>query len=107
MHRRTIELTERVLRVSDSISGAGNHQAAGHFHFHPGTRVEEGTTGDWMIFLPQGTQWRMVGRNGLQLMREEGEYAPEFGKSIARPVLIWRIEGQLPIAAVVEISEEG
>ena len=106
VHRRSIELRERVLRVSDSISGTGNHQAAGHFHFHPGTRVQETTAGDWMIFLPQGTQWRLVGRNGLQLTREEGEYSPEFGKSIVRPVLVWRIEGPLPIAAVVEIFEE-
>ena len=106
VHRRAIELRESVLRVSDSISGTGNHQAAGHFHFHPGTRVQETTAGDWMIFLPQGTQWRLVGRNGLQLTREEGEYSPEFGKSIVRPVLVWRIEGPLPIAAVVEIFEE-
>jgi len=35
---------ERVLRVSDSISGTGIHRAAGHFHFHPGIRVEETTT---------------------------------------------------------------
>ena len=107
VHRRSIELGERVLRVSDSISGAGMHRATGHFHFHPGIRVQETTTGDWMIFLPQGTQWRMVGRNGLQLTREEGEYSPEFGKSIVRHVLVWRIEGQLPIEAVVEIFEEG
>lgn len=107
IHRRTIELGEPVLRVSDSISGTGNHQAAGRFHFHPGTRVQETTAGDWMIFLPQGTRWRMVGRNGLQLTREEGEYSPEFGKSTVRPVLVWRIEGQLPIDAVVEILEEG
>ena len=83
------------------------HRATGHFHFHPGIRVQETTTGDWMIFLPQGTQWRMVGRNGLQLTREEGEYSPEFGKSIVRHVLVWRIEGQLPIEAVVEVFEEG
>jgi len=60
-----------------------------------------------MIFLPQGTRWRMVGRNGLHLKREEGEYSPEFGKSTVRPVLVWRIEGRLPIDAVVEIFEEG
>ncbi len=107
IHRRTIELGEPVLRVSDSISGTGNHQAAGRFHFHPGTGVQETTAGDWMIFLPQGTRWRMVGRNGLQLTREEGEYSPEFGKSTVRPVLVWRIEGRLPIDAVVEILEEG
>ncbi len=106
VHRRTIEVRERVLRVSDSISGTGIHRAAAHFHFHQGIRVEEGTTGDWMIFLPQGTQWRMVGKNGLQLAREEGEYAPEFGKSTVRPVLVWRFEGRLPFAAVVEIFEE-
>jgi uncharacterized heparinase superfamily protein len=108
VHRRVIELREGALRlrVADSISGTGIHRAAGHFHFHPGIRVEEGANGDWMISLPQGTQWRMVGNNGLRLKREEGEYALEFGKSIARPVLVWRIEGQLPIAAVVEIFEE-
>jgi len=106
VHRRTIELSEGVLRVSDSISGTGIHRAAGHFHFHPGIGVVETTTGDWIIVLPQGTRWRMVGKNGLSLKREEGEYAAEFGKSIARPVLVWRIEERLPIAAVVEIFEE-
>ena len=107
VHRRTIELGERVLRVSDSISGTGSHQAAGRFHFHPGIRVEETRTGDWMILFPHGTRWRMAGRDGLILKREEGEYSPEFGKSTVRPVLVWRIEGPLPIDAVVEILEEG
>ena len=72
-----------------------------------GIRVEETRTGDWMILLPQGTRWRMAGRDRLILKREEGEYSPEFGKSTVRPVLVWRIEGQLPIDAVVEILEEG
>jgi hypothetical protein len=48
----------------------------------------------------------VVGRNGLRLKREEGKYAPEFGKLISRPVLVWRIEGQLPINAAVDIFEE-
>ena len=106
VHRRAIELRERLLSVSDSVSGTGIHRAAGYFHFHPGIRVEETTSGDWMIFLPQGTRWRMAGKNGLRLKREEGVFAPEFGKSISRPVLVWRIERRLPTAAVVEFLEE-
>jgi hypothetical protein len=92
--------------VSDTISGRSVHKAAGYFHFHPGVRLEETTSGDWMIFLSQGNRLRMVGRNGLRLKREEGKCAPEFGKSISRPVLVWRIEGQLPIRAAVDIFEE-
>ncbi len=106
VHRRSIEIKDGVLRVGDTISGRGIHQAAGYFHFHPDVRVEETTTGDWRIFLPQGTKLRLIGQNGLRLTREEGEYAPEFGKLIPRPVLVWRIGQRLPISAAIELLEE-
>jgi hypothetical protein len=48
----------------------------------------------------------LIGKNGVRLKREEGSYAPEFGKSIARPVLVWRMEGSLPMSAGIEIFEE-
>jgi uncharacterized heparinase superfamily protein len=106
VHRRAIEMSENALQVSDMISGRGIHQAAGYFHFHPGLQFGETSAGGWTISLPQGSGLRVVGRNGLRLKREEGKYAPEFGKLISRPVLVWRIEGQLPINAAVDIFEE-
>lgn len=106
MHRRSIGVDGNALKVSDTISGRGIHRAAGHFHFHPDVRLEETAAGEWAIFLPQGNRLRMVGRNGLRLKREEGKYAPEFGKSVSRPVLVWRIEGLLPISAAVDIFEK-
>jgi uncharacterized heparinase superfamily protein len=106
MHRRSIGVDGNALKVSDTISGRGIHRAAGHFHFHPDVRLEETAAGEWAVFLPQGNRLRMVGRNGLRLKREEGKYAPEFGKSVSRPVLVWRIEGLLPISAAVDIFEK-
>ena len=39
------------------------------------------------------------------LARETGWHAPEFGKSVPRPVLAWRVEQRLPLTAGVEIAE--
>ena len=106
VHRRAIEVGRSALKISDAIFGRGIHQAAGCFHFHPDVRLEETTDGHWTIFLPQGNKLRIRGQNGLRLTREKGEYAPEFGKLISRPLLVWRIEQQLPISAAVDIFEE-
>jgi uncharacterized heparinase superfamily protein len=106
MHRRAIEAGANALQVSDTVLGAGIHRAAGYFHVHPGVGLEEGTAGGWTILLPQGGRLRVAGRNGLRLRREEGTYSPEFGKSIPRPVLVWRVEGRLPIGAEVDVFEE-
>ena len=55
-----------------------------------------------------GDRVRYAGDTGtIVFVIDRGEYSPEFGKSTVRPVLVWRIEGQLPIDAVVEILEEG
>jgi hypothetical protein len=105
VHRREIESRRNALQVSDTISGRGVHSAAAYFHFHPGVRLEE-VEGDWRIHLPHGNRLRLVGQHGLRLKREEGEYAPEFGKSITRPVLVWRIEQRLPVTAGIRIFEE-
>lgn len=106
LHRRAIEVTGSALRVHDTISGHGIHQAAGYFHLHPDVRLEETTAGDWIVLLPDGCKLRMRAQNGLRLTREEGEYAPGFGKSIRRSVLVWRVEQRLPISAAVDIFEE-
>lgn len=106
VHRRVLETDGTALQVSDTISGRGVRKAAGYFHFHPDVRLGETAAGDWTIFLPQGNRLRLAGRNGLRLKREEGKYAPEFGKSISRPVLAWRVEGRLPLGAAVDIFEE-
>jgi uncharacterized heparinase superfamily protein len=105
VHRRAIETGERALRVSDTISGRGFHRAAGYFHFHPDVRLEERAIGGWSIHLPQGAVLHMTGEDGLRLEREEGTYAPEFGRLVPRPVLVWRVEKELPVRAGVEIFE--
>jgi hypothetical protein len=101
-----LETTERTLRVRDAVLGRGAHRAAGYFHFHPGIRLEENPVGGWNIVLPQGAVLRIVGQDGLRMEREEGKYAPEFGKVLSRPVLVWRIERDLPIGTAIEIFEE-
>ena len=106
VHRRTIELRGCALQVSDTISGRGSHRAAGYFHLQPGLRLEEGATGDWLVELARGVRLRIVGQNGLRLKREEGLYSLEFGAPMPRPVLVWRLEGELPLAATVDICEE-
>lgn len=106
VHRRRIETKERSLRVSDTVSGSGVHQAIGYFHFHPDVQLEEGAEGGWNARLPDGTTLHIVGQDGLRLARQEGKYAPEFGKVVARSVLAWRVQRDLPITAGVEIFEE-
>ena len=106
VHRMALETRENTFRVSDTILGRGVHRAAGYFHFHPDLRLAENTVGGWKIILPQGVILRIVGHDGLRLEREEGRYAPEFGKVLPRPVLVWRIEKDLPMSAAVEIFEE-
>jgi uncharacterized heparinase superfamily protein len=106
VHRRAIEITGRSVRVRDAISGRGIHQAAGYFHLHPDVRLEETPRHDWLVLLPQGKPLRVRCLDGLRLLREEGTYAPEFGKVVPRPTLVWRVEQRLPLSAAVEIAEE-
>jgi uncharacterized heparinase superfamily protein len=106
VHRRTIEITGRSVRVRDAVSGRGIHQATGRFHLHPHVRLEETASRDWRVLLPEGKPLRVRGLDGLRLVREEGGYAPEFGSVVPRPVLVWRVEQGLPVSAAVEIVEE-
>ena len=106
VHRRVIETDERTLRVRDTISGHGSHRVAGYFHLHPDIHLEEDAGGGWKVCLPGGALLRMTGRDGLRLQREEGTYAPEFGRLIPRAVLAWRVERRLPLSATVELIED-
>src|SRR5262249_32150792 len=67
VHQRTIEVSGKRIRVSDTVSGRGAHRAAGYFHLHPGARLEEGTSGDWLIALPSGLRLSVTGKAGLRL----------------------------------------
>jgi len=107
VHRRAIEIKGRALRVSDTVSGRGIHRAAGYYHFHPDVRLEQTAPGDWAIHLQNGSTLRILGRDGVDLRQEEGKYALEFGRSVLRPVLVWRIERELPLEVTVEIAEKG
>ena len=106
LHRRTIEVAEHRVRVRDVVSGHGIHEARGRFHLHPDVRLEETVGGDWLILMPKGIRLRMRGLDGLRLLREKGEYAPEFGRVVSRSVLLWRVARSLPLSAGVEIVED-
>lgn len=104
MHRRQWQLDARELRVSDEISGRGEHQATGHLHVQPGVAVRR--VDDHTLELAAHDAGRLQVRfdPGVTVEIEEGFLAPEFGVVRPRPVIRWQRRGPLPFTAAVTLT---
>jgi uncharacterized heparinase superfamily protein len=97
IHRRHIAVSPEALRVTDSITGTGEHSVRGRFPLHPSVRsVSQQPTG-WRVESAGGRVVRVQIDGPSELVMEEGHYAPTFGQRMLRPVLVWRHDGPLPL----------
>jgi uncharacterized heparinase superfamily protein len=96
VHRRSIVLSPTALSVRDSITGAGNHSVVGRFPLHPSVKSVLQEPVGWRLELANGRMVRV--RIDATSDCVEGYFAPAFGQRIARPVIVWRHQGHLPIS---------
>lgn len=79
VHRRRLELGDRELRVIDTLTGVGNHQAAVYFHLFPGASPE--------IVLDRKLSTSLV----------DSQFYPEFNKSSPSRTIVGKWEGAMPV----------
>ena len=97
IHRRDIAVSPEALRVTDSISGTGEHSVRGRFPLHPSVRsVSQHPTG-WRVESASGRTVRVQIDGASELATEKGHFSPTFGQRMSRPVLVWRHDGRLPL----------
>lgn len=100
LHRRSVLLASPdTVVVSDSFSGAGEHDFALHFHLHPqAVAIREKRC--WSITRGRSRIWiRLLGEAELELLRggedaPPGWYAPSYGVKVPASVLRCRKRGE-------------
>lgn len=97
IHRRDIAVSPDALRVTDSISGAGEHSVRGRLTLHPSVRSVTQQPAGWRLVSANGRVVRVTIDGASELLTEKGHFAPTFGQRVLRPVLVWRYDGQLPL----------
>jgi uncharacterized heparinase superfamily protein len=97
VHRRRLALSDTVLSVVDSITGAGDHSVLGRFPLHPSVKSVSPKPDGWCLELAGGRMVRVRVVGASELRMEEGHFAPTFGQRLSRPVLAWRHDGRLPL----------
>jgi uncharacterized heparinase superfamily protein len=102
MHRRTIEVSEGVVRWIDEVAGAGAHRVVGRIPLHPSVRAERLSESAWRLALPLGESLVLTAA-GVALDQERGRYSPEFGITMERQVLVWVAEGLLPVTVTLQL----
>jgi uncharacterized heparinase superfamily protein len=97
IHRRRVEMSPNLLRITDNVTGSGDHSVIGRFPLHPSvTSVTQESSG-WRLELPGGRVLRVRTTGSAQLSVTEGSYAAVFGQRSQRPILTWRYDGPLPL----------
>jgi uncharacterized heparinase superfamily protein len=102
MHRRTIELSEDAVRWTDEVTGEGAHRVVGRIPLHPSVRAERLSEAAWRLALPLGESLVLTAA-GVALDQERGRYSPEFGITMERQVLVWVVEGLLPVTVTLRL----
>jgi uncharacterized heparinase superfamily protein len=108
LHRREWDLGPAGLRVRDELTGAGEHRATGFLHVQPGIAVARAGPHDFQLAVPGAGRLHLhvtpPGTGTVEVGIEDGEFAPEFGKRLARPVVTWRASGRLPLGATTTLA---
>lgn len=80
IHRRTWELSETALVVTDQVEGLFD-VAFAYFHLHPSIVVSANTSNCWVLHLPQGQRSLVIVEAG-EASIVASHYSPEFGKRL-------------------------
>jgi uncharacterized heparinase superfamily protein len=104
IHRREMTVAPDRVSINDTVEGGGGHVLRGWFHVHPDQEVERKDEHFWRIRGPVGSL--VIAARESHLERRRGWYGPRFEGRIERPVLVWQVQGQLPIVREVTIELE-
>jgi hypothetical protein len=96
VHRRSLELRAHGFICVDRVEGSGRHVACAALPLHPGMAVEHDACCA-TLRSPAGAALTLACEGAGTLSLGEGGYAPEFGRVDKRPVLVFRVEGTLPL----------
>ncbi len=91
IHRRRWSIGAHTLTVLDRLEGR-YADAQARFHFHPGVRIENESTGTLRLSLPGGQRILMRVSRGRAFI-EDSSYHPEFGRSIPNRCVAVALDG--------------
>lgn len=98
VHRRSVIMSPRELRIRDFITGGGDHSVVARLPLHPAVTVAGVEADGWRLELAGGPVVRVTIKGCVERCVLDGYFAPTFGQRIARPVLAWRYRGALPLS---------
>lgn len=94
IHRRTLDLDEGALSVTDVIAGNGSHRLESRFLLHPSIRIEACSTDAVELVTQLGRRIRVHGEAGITV--EPSTWHPEFGRDEATSCIVMACEPALP-----------
>lgn len=95
---RRIDVSAQGVTVVESVIGEGEHCVVGRITLHPRVAPSEDEVGRIVLRDDDGAAYELLADPPVAFAREAGWFAPEFGVRQLRQVLVWRVEGALPIA---------
>jgi uncharacterized heparinase superfamily protein len=107
VHRRRVAATAGQAEITDWIDGDGRHEVAGVLPLHPGTGVE--TLGDrrYRLATPSDLRIALDIDGPVRSDVRPGRFAPAFGRTVERPVITWRWDGDLPLTVATRLRVVG
>ncbi|PYE87295.1 heparinase II/III family protein [Phyllobacterium leguminum] len=103
VHERRVCVTGRLVRVTDTISSLGKHNAVARFPLHPSVDVEQRTDGGWLLRIGSGEIIAVRVEGAVDCDVVDGHFAPEFGIRLPRKVLTWQMSTpSLSVATIFE-----
>ena len=104
IHRRTVEVSANTVKWTDEVKGAGEHRAVGRIPLHPDVTALRLGEAQWQLDLPSGERLLLaVDTAGVRLDEAKGRFAPEFGLTLDRTVLVWTVTGTTPFSVAVSL----
>lgn len=97
IHRRRVVLSPASLSIHDSVTGDGEHAVVARFPLHPSVTIVAEEPEGWQLELAGSGVVRVRVCGCSERVVVGGYYAPTFGQRMARPVLMWRHSGLLPL----------
>jgi uncharacterized heparinase superfamily protein len=102
IHHRTVRMEDGTLRILDLVRGEGRHKLTSRFLVHPGNETRFVNDSDYLIVTPAGAKVKVGITGRVRVTKEQGRFALGFGTTVARDVLLWEADGDLPISVETE-----